>query len=138
MSGSATSDAAAVIAGGDTLIGLATLGKLTLALTVIVIIILVGAVVVRRVRLSQSHPAAAVKVVGSAPIGPKERVVVVEVGSAWLVLGVGGGQVTRLHKLPAQPPDMAQQPPSVGPAFEDGDSFATRFAKALKHNVGLR
>lgn len=150
MNSSAASDTASIIAGGDTLIGLATLGKLTLALMIIVVIILLGAVVARRVRLGQSHPDAAVRVVGSAPVGPKERVVVVEVASAWLVLGVGGGQVTRLHKLPAPPPDPPHQPsdrPSTealskataaGPIFDEGDSFATRFAKALKHNVGLR
>lgn len=146
MSASAASDTASVIAGGDNLIGLATLGKLTVVLTVIVVIILLGAFVVRRFRLGHSHPGAAVRVVGSAPVGPKERVVVVEVASAWLVLGVGGGQVTRLHKLPAPPPNPPddQQPeltspmPAAGLEFEEGDSFATRFAKALKHNVGLR
>lgn len=138
MNGSTASDTASVIASGDTLIGLATLGKLTLALTVIVVIILLGALIVRRVRLSQFHPAATIRVVGSAPIGPKERVVVVEVASAWLVLGVGGGQVTRLHKLPAPPPDTGQQMQNSGPAFDASDSFATRFAKALKYNAGLR
>lgn len=148
MSASAASDTASVIAGGDSLIGLATLGKLTVALTVIVVIILLGAVIVRRLRVGHSHPGATVRIVGSAPVGPKERVVVVEVASAWLVLGVGGGQVTRLHRLPAPPPGPADQVPPKGmgtsetsaaaPAFEDDDSFATRFAKALKHNVGLR
>lgn len=138
MNGSAASDTASAIAGGENLIGLATLGKLTVALTAIVVIILIGAVLVRRLRLVHSHPAAAIRVVSSAPVGPKERVVVVEVASAWLVLGVGGGQVTRLHKLPAPPPELAPTSPADGPAFEEGDSFATRFAKALKHNVGLR
>ncbi len=147
MSGNAAGDTASVIAGGESLIGLATLGKLTVALMVIVVIILLGAVILRRFRLGHSHPGAAVRVVGSAPVGPKERVVVVEVASAWLVLGVGGGQVTRLHQLPAPPapasaspqPERASQPmPAAGPEFEDDDSFATRFAKALKHNVGLR
>lgn len=138
MNQAAASDTASVIAGGDTLIGLATLGKLTFALIVIVVIILLGAVVVRRMRLGYLHPAAAVKVVGSAAVGPKERVVVVEVASAWLVLGVGGGQITRLHKLPAPPPNETDRALAEGPAFDEGDSFAARFAKALKHNVGIR
>ena len=42
----------------------------------------------------------AVKVVGSTPVGPRERVVVVEVGDTWVLLGVGGGQVRALHHLP--------------------------------------
>ena len=42
----------------------------------------------------------AVKVVGATMVGPRERVVVVEVEDARLVLGVGGGQVRLLHTLP--------------------------------------
>ncbi len=41
-----------------------------------------------------------VKVVGATMVGPRERVVVVEVEGARLVLGVGGGQVRLLHTLP--------------------------------------
>ena len=41
-----------------------------------------------------------VKVVGATMVGPRERVVVVEVENTWLVLGVGGGQVRTLHTLP--------------------------------------
>jgi flagellar protein FliO/FliZ len=42
----------------------------------------------------------AVKVVGTTPVGPRERVVVVEVDNTWLLLGVGGGSVRLLHTLP--------------------------------------
>lgn len=42
----------------------------------------------------------AVKVVGTTPVGPRERVVVVEVANTWLLLGVGGGNVRLLHTLP--------------------------------------
>ena len=42
----------------------------------------------------------AVKVVGTTPVGPRERVVVVEVDDTWLLLGVGGGNVRLLHTLP--------------------------------------
>jgi flagellar protein FliO/FliZ len=40
-----------------------------------------------------------VKVVGAASVGPRERVVVVEVDDTWLVLGVGSGQVRSLHTM---------------------------------------
>ena len=40
-----------------------------------------------------------VKVVGAISVGPRERVVVVEVDNTWLVLGVGGGQVRSLHTM---------------------------------------
>jgi len=42
----------------------------------------------------------AVRVIGATMVGPRERVVVVEVEDARLVLGVGGGQVRLLHTLP--------------------------------------
>jgi len=42
----------------------------------------------------------AVKVVGSTPVGSRERVVVIEVDHTWLLLGVGGGNVRLLHTLP--------------------------------------
>ena len=42
----------------------------------------------------------AVKVVGTTPVGPRERVVVVEVDGTWLLLGVGGGNVRLLHTQP--------------------------------------
>ena len=43
------------------------------------------------------------KIVSSAPVGTRERVVVVEVADTWLVLGVTPSQVNTLHTLPAQP-----------------------------------
>jgi flagellar protein FliO/FliZ len=42
----------------------------------------------------------AVKVVGTTAVGARERVVTVEVGDTWLLLGVGGGNVRLLHTLP--------------------------------------
>lgn len=39
-----------------------------------------------------------VKVIAATMVGPKERVVVVEVDDTWLLLGVGAGQVRLLDK----------------------------------------
>lgn len=49
----------------------------------------------------------AVKVVGTTAVGARERVVTVEVGDTWLLLGVGGGNVRLLHTLPK--PESAQE-----------------------------
>ena len=49
-----------------------------------------------------------VKVVGTTPVGTRERVVVVEVDGTWLLLGVGGGNVRLLHTLPK--PAAERQP----------------------------
>lgn len=49
--------------------------------------------------MPQGAQAGLVKVVGATSVGPRERVVVVEVEGTWLVLGVGGGQVRSLHTM---------------------------------------
>lgn len=41
-----------------------------------------------------------VRVLSAAAVGTRERVVVVEVGESWLVVGVASGQVNLLHTMP--------------------------------------
>ncbi|MDI5922807.1 flagellar biosynthetic protein FliO [Halomonas sp. LR5S13] len=126
----------AAVSGGEALIGMATLGKTAAALGLILVIILVAAAVLRRWGLPHQRHGRHLRVVGSTAVGTKERVVIVEVEHTWLVLGVGGGQVSKLHDMPA--PDEHPEPsPSGGPGFEAEDSFKTRFAKAVRHNAGL-
>ena len=42
---------------------------------------------------------AAIKVLGAAAVGPRERVVLVQLGEQVLVLGVAPGSVTKLHEM---------------------------------------
>ena len=58
--------------------------------------------------LQQTGSGRLIKVVSSAMVGQRERVVVVEVGSTWLVLGVAAGQVRALHSMPAEALPEAQ------------------------------
>ncbi|MDP2828825.1 MAG: flagellar biosynthetic protein FliO [Sulfuricellaceae bacterium] len=71
-------------------------------------------------RLAPGHVSAggALKLVGGIAVGPKERVVVVEIGDTWLVLGVAPGQVTALHQLPRVESDVTEGAPS-SPRFAD-------------------
>jgi flagellar protein FliO/FliZ len=68
--------------------------------------------------------------VASTPVGQRERVVIVEVDDRWLVLGVGGGQVTKLDSM-TPPPNT---PVASGSAHLSG-SFASRLGQALKQNA---
>jgi flagellar protein FliO/FliZ len=54
----------------------------------------------RRFSPGQTGAQGVVKVVGGIMLGTREKLVVVEVGDTWLLLGVGGGQVNALHSLP--------------------------------------
>ncbi len=49
-----------------------------------------------------------VRVVGTTPVGARERVVVVEVDDTWLLLGVGGGNVRLLHAQPKPDKPLAE------------------------------
>jgi flagellar protein FliO/FliZ len=42
----------------------------------------------------------AIRVIAGAAVGQRERVVLVEIGGTWLVLGVAPGQVSALHSMP--------------------------------------
>ncbi|MEW5786415.1 MAG: flagellar biosynthetic protein FliO [Pseudomonadota bacterium] len=72
----------------------------------------------RRFSPGQSGAQGAVKVVGGVMLGPRERLVVVEVGDTWLLLGVGGGQVNTLHTLP-RPANYTPSPHEPLPGFAD-------------------
>jgi flagellar protein FliO/FliZ len=55
----------------------------------------------------------AIKIVGGVMLGPRERLVMVEVENTWLVLGVTAGQVNLVHSLakPADAETRAAPPP---------------------------
>lgn len=44
------------------------------------------------------------KIVGGVALGPRERIVLVEVGEDWLVIGIVPGQIRTLHRLPKGAP----------------------------------
>ncbi len=56
----------------------------------------------RRFGLQRLGGSSVVRLVSSASVGARERIVVVEVAGTWLVLGVTSSQVNMLHSLPAQ------------------------------------
>jgi len=69
------------------------------------LILVLGAVaaaawVMKRINLPQHGTASLLKVISGVAVGPRERVVLVEVNDTWLVLGVAPGQVRTLHTLP--------------------------------------
>ena len=71
-----------------------------------------------------------VKLVSSASVGQRERVVVVEVAGTWLVLGVTSNQITTLHSLPAQSVPGAAAAPAM-PARSPVDLFAQKLRESL-------
>ncbi len=73
------------------------------------------------------------RVVSSTMVGQRERVVVVEVGATWLVLGVTASQVNTLHTLPAQA--MPDAPAPLNPRLAQAGGL---FAQKLRESLGVK
>jgi len=71
-----------------------------LSLAVVVLLLLGALYLLKRLSAPRGAGAGLLRVVAAAAVGTRERVVVVEVGDAWLVLGVAPGSVSALHQLP--------------------------------------
>lgn len=85
----------------------------------------------RRLGLRQAGSGRLLKVVSSTMVGQRERVVVVEIGGSWLVLGVAAGQVRALHTLPAQSLPEVQAASAMG-----GLTPAAAFSQKLLESLG--
>lgn len=124
-------DAAQVgITDPDSSLGWAVFGQTFLALIIVVAIILLIGYGLRKLTNGSSLSRRHIKVVGSAMVGTKERVVIIEIKDRWLVLGVGNGNVTKLDKLP-KPDEVIDPQPEIG---MEG-TFAQRFGQAIKRNL---
>ena len=64
----------------------------------------------KRLQSPRSGTWAGLRVVGATAVGPRERVVVVEIGETWLVVGVAPGRVNSLGTVPRQETPSAQAP----------------------------
>ena len=56
----------------------------------------------KRLAVPRGAAGGLLRVVASSAIGPRERVVVLELGDTWLVLGTAPGCITSLMQLPRQ------------------------------------
>ena len=61
-----------------------------------------------------------IRIIGGAAVGQRERIVLVEVGGTWLLVGVAPGQVRALHTMPKS--ESAAVPDAPAPAADQ--SFA--------------
>lgn len=69
-----------------------------------ILALLIGSLwLLKKLTLQRGSAAGLMRVVAATAVGGRERVVIVEVGSTWLVLGVAPGRVTALAEIPRQP-----------------------------------
>lgn len=93
----------------------AGLGQMLFGLAVVIALLLACLWAIKRLSVPRGS-AAAMKVLGAVPVGPRERVVLVSLGDKVLVLGVAPGTVNTLHVLAADelPSPSAAAPPQTG------------------------
>lgn len=110
--------------------GLGGLLQAGLGLALVLALIFLCAWALRRFGLQPADSNRLLKVVASVMVGQRERVVVVEVGGSWLVLGVAAGQVSALHTMPAEH--------GAAKRVASGDSATpgtTAFSQALRDSL---
>lgn len=70
----------------------------------VVLLLLFGLLkLLRRFGAGQAAAGGAMKLVAALSVGTRERIVLLEVGDTWVVLGVSPNQINALHTLPRQP-----------------------------------
>ncbi len=124
---SIASDSVAAETGKAVISPLATLGKLALALIIVLAVFWIFARVMRQVQNIQGDMHQALRIVGALSVGQRERVVVVQVGEEQLVLGVTSAQINTLHVL--------QEPLSSGSNQNQSSDFRAKLSAALKRQV---
>jgi flagellar protein FliO/FliZ len=85
--------------------------QMVLGLAVVLGLVLALSWIVRRLGLPGAGPSGTIKVIAGAPVGQRERVVLVEIAGTWLVVGVAPGRVSALHTMPRA--ELQQAPPAA-------------------------
>lgn len=79
-----------------------------LALALIVGLLMGAAWLARKLSGGKVFGQGGMKIIGGVALGPRERLVLVEVGDTWLVIGIVPGQIRTLHQLPkGKEPDLS-------------------------------
>lgn len=90
-----------------------SLFQLLFGLATVLALLLGGLWLLKKLVLRHHAHPALLRVIAATAVGGRERVVILEVGGTWLVLGVAPGSVSALAELPRQP----LPPPAVASAW---------------------
>ncbi len=74
--------------------------QVLLGLAAVIATLLAGLWLLKRLTAPRGAAAGALRVIAGTAVGPRERVVLIEVEDTWLVVGVAPGQVNALHQMP--------------------------------------
>ncbi|HEV2440942.1 MAG TPA: flagellar biosynthetic protein FliO [Steroidobacteraceae bacterium] len=108
--------------------GAGGLVSVTFALLAVLAAIFAVAWLARRVRGMGGRVGNAIDVLAEIPLGPKERAVLIKVGTEQILVGVAPGRVSALHVL-REPVEVPKSTTAVIPA-------AASFGALLKRSLG--
>lgn len=109
--------------------------RMVISLAFIVLLILVGAWLMRRAGWLRAGAGQEIKVLGSRSLGARSSVAVVQVDDTRLVVGVTPQQITLLHRLPvneAEPTEVSEATLAAEPNF--GASLREVLARARRRD----
>lgn len=128
--------------------GAGALAQAGLGLFAIIALILGLAWLARRAGLVRHVQGGLMKVVGSTSLGARQRLLLVEVGDTWLVLGVSAGEIRTLHTLPAGSAAPGEAVAGMGviggmgsthtspqAPFGDKATFAQKLLRSMQQNL---
>lgn len=114
--------------------GASSLVQTILALLLVLALLAALAWFLKRYGPRASTGSANLRVVGSLNLGGRERIMVVEVGDQWVVVGAAPGRVSALHTMPRQQPSPeAEVAAATGEPGKPGN-----FADWLKQTLDKR
>lgn len=130
--GAPTPYAAATIAPAAATPGIASLTQVSLALVLVLGLVFALAWLMQRVRAQRRAGAPGIDILAELSLGPKERMVLVQVDRTRLLVGVGTGQVRTLHVLP----DATVEVSSALAAQASAEGAPPGFAELLRRSLG--
>lgn len=119
---------APAVAASQTPTAAGSLLQVFIGLVAVLLLIAAMAWMAKRLGVARGGSSALLNVIASASVGTRERVVVLEIGESWMVVGVAPGSVNALATLPkGEIPAAASMP--LPP-------FAARLQHLLEKNRG--
>ena len=107
-----------------------SLFQVFIVLVAVLLLIAATAWVAKRFGVMHGGSSSLLQVISSVSVGTRERVVVLEVGESWLVVGVAPGSVNALMTLP-----KGDAKPMAAPDLNPG--FAARLHQLIEKRRGL-
>ena len=104
-----------------------------IGLVAVLLLIAATAWVAKRMGVTRGGASSLLRVVSSTSVGTRERVVVIEIGESWLVVGVAPGSVNSLMTLP-----KGETQPLATPTLHAGFAALMPFKERLQQMIEKR